>query len=142
MPRVRVSAVCLRGSRSEEPLPPVSLRLVTETITVRELIERSVAKQVETLARDCSEKLSASEKYFQLQYLSEAELLCRSMLGPKDSPAFFDTEHAILQALEGFRHHAFKIVVDGKAHTEIDERLRIHDGADISFIRVVPSVVH
>jgi len=109
---------------------------------VRELIERSVAKQVETLARDRPEHPSASEQCFQLQYLSEAELLCRSMLGSRDSPAFFDAEHAIVQALEGFRHHAFKIMVDGKAHTEIDERLRIHDGADISFVRVVPSVVH
>ena len=145
--QVQVSSVVFGSLTQELSLPPVTLSLVSERVTVAELIKRTVRKQINTLVE---EELVASQtvrKILERQYLTEADVArqaCEGRIRFNDSLqekyTSIDIDREIIRAYRGFEFGAFKVVVDGEMMDDLEDVVTLTPYGKVTFLRLVPLV--
>ncbi|NYH45305.1 hypothetical protein HNR22_005032 [Micromonospora jinlongensis] len=64
----------------------------------------------------------------------------RTFLEVAESGAQVDPEERTRVALEGFTRNRFVVLVDDRQVTALDEKVRLHAGSRVTFLKLVPLV--
>ncbi|MER7591051.1 hypothetical protein ABTW72_26295 [Micromonospora sp. NPDC127501] len=64
----------------------------------------------------------------------------RTFLEIAESGADVDPEERTLVALDAFRRNGFVVLVDDRQVTALDEKVRLHAGSRVTFLKLVPLV--
>lgn len=106
--------------------------LLSERVTVRELIRSRVCQEVQ-------EYNAKQPDYFRgLVIPSDAE---RTLNGPRlRKPRQIDWEAQLEEALAAFAQNGFLILIDDEQVTELDEIVAIKMGTTVTFLKLVPLV--
>jgi hypothetical protein len=112
--------------------PPVKLELVSERITVRQLIESRVRREVETINR------APGREFRTLVQPTEAELTLNGFKLRTPRPIDGDKQCAL--AFDAFEHNRFFLLVDDRQVERLDEEIVIGPDTEIGFFKLVPLV--
>ncbi|MDH5692857.1 MAG: hypothetical protein OEZ47_07115 [Gammaproteobacteria bacterium] len=115
-----------------EQINTVRLSLVSERLSVKELISRRVQQEVE-------------------QFNLKRPVCFKALVKPKDAEETtqgfrlavhhdLDWEIQVETAIEAFKQKCFFIMVNGKELSDLDDEVVITDTTEISFIRLMPIV--
>ena len=117
-----------RGERTHR----VQLKLVSERLTVRELIERRVEAEVER---------------FNLQRPINFKALVQPKDAEETAQGYRLRQHRDLdwreqadEAVKAFQEKCFFVMVDNKEIKELDQELTITDTTEIAFVKLMPIV--
>jgi len=112
--------------------PPITreLRLVSERITLRELLKRRIDEEVAALnaGRDEIRPLVAP---------TEQE---RRLNGEKPTRRSVDPERQLAAAVEAFERTRVVIIVDGRQALDLDEPIVVTPDTEVRFLKLVPLV--
>jgi hypothetical protein len=112
--------------------PPVKLELVSERVTVRELIESRVRREVEAINR------APGREFRTLVQPTDAE---RTLNGFKlRVPKPIDADAQCALAFEAFQKNRFFLLVDDRQVEKLDEEIVIGRDTEIGFFKLVPLV--
>ncbi len=122
----------LDGVNARPRQPVMQLRLVSERVTARELIERRVRQEVE-------EQNSKPLEYF------------RTLIRPTDAEETLngyrlrtrrqiDVEIQVARALEAFEANGFFLLADNRQLTDLDEMVTLTSTSTVTFLKLVPLV--
>ena len=108
------------------------LQLVSERITVRELIERRVTQEVEDYNR------SQPEYFHGLVQPTDAELVLNGYrLRQK---RMLDAAEQRARAVEAFQRAGFFLLVDGRQLDALDDEIAVRPDTEVRFVKLVPLV--
>ncbi len=114
---------------SGDLLAETVIRFPAEQVTVQQLIETRVRREVESWNAD------ADGEYKGLVELTEDEVLLN---GPKNRPGhMLDAGHQIARAIEAFEKSHFFLLVNDRQLTELDEKIVITPKTKVVFLRLV-----
>jgi len=116
-----------------EVIRETTLMLASETITVRDLIERRVRDEVAAFNR------------------SKAEQVFRGLVQPSDTeaslngyrlrkPRQLDADAQCEKALEAFQKNGFFMLADDRQVESLDEEIVVGPDVRVSFVKLVPLV--
>jgi hypothetical protein len=134
------------GKRPDElELGSVVLELLEETLTVRELITRTVEEQVHDLLLNRKLDAEQASRILDRHYLTEAEANSLAARGairyPAEKPQRrIDSQAEVRKALHAFQQGAYLVIVDGHQVDGLDEVLRLSATSKITFLRLTPLV--
>lgn len=145
---VEVRSRVVGGSPNDPVLAPVTLNLPEETITVAELIRRTVEEQVGELRARQYLDFEQARRTLDRQYLTAEEMVEQAEQGairPRPSrralhPRQVDPEAEVARALHAFEGGAYLILVDGRRVERLDEEIRFAPGTTVTFLRLMPLV--
>lgn len=127
------------------PLEPVFLELVSELITLRELIRRTVAQQIQELTITQRLDAAGTQAALARQYLSEDEVAAQAEAGRVKMPATEESlgprvnvEAEITKALRAFKAQRFFVFVGGRQVENLDEELDFAQQTQVTFLRLTP----
>lgn len=123
------------------PALTVSLSLANERISVRELLERTVAAQLHELLQEQRLEDEAAAKILARQYLTQAEIDQQAGEGVvrlEPAKGHLDLQREIQRALHGFQKRAFRVVVEGEMLNGLDDELVLTPNTRVTFLRLVP----
>lgn len=125
-------------------LAPVHLELVSERITVRELIRRTVTEQIRTLREVYHAEAETVHAALRNHYLSDSSLnhtrrpFFFRLLGRTQRRDHVDTESEIKKAWSAFERGRFKILFGGNMLIDLADELTLTQTSQITFLRIVP----
>lgn len=147
MLHINVASVVFGDAKSLDGLAEINFTHPFESISIRDLIARSVELQVDELidkrARTQAEVLAQLDK----QFLGDKELKAQAQSGKiaferprlkKDRP--IDVALEVERATKAFEAGYFKIFVNGTDHTDLDESVSYQDAMQVKFMRITPLV--
>ena len=114
------------------PTREFTLDLLTERITVRELIRSRVYQEVKDY------NLSLPEYFRGLVQPTETEATLNGYRLPKHRQIDWEKQYA--KALEAFHHNGFLILVDDQQVTDLDEEIVVAAKTAVTFMRLLPLV--
>jgi len=128
-----LAVTLLDETTSGEVVNKTTLRLVSERVSVRDLITQRIRDEV---ARFNQQK---KQTFFSgLVQPSDTE---KTLNGYKmKKPKLIDENKQLELALAAFGSNGFFLLVDDKQVEELDEVLTLHEHSTISFIKLVPLV--
>lgn len=143
---VAVTPIVLGNTANTLP-PPVAFHYHSETISVRDLIQRVVATQIQILQDQQSCSDSEIHKILARQYLADNEVHEQAASGVVKMPAAEiqnrhtpDSQREIQRALEGFEKGLFFITANGFQPDSLDQQLLLSNHSEILFLRLTPLV--
>ena len=110
-----------------------TLVLASETITVRELIERRVRQEV-----DAFNSREAGEVFHGLVQPTDTEASLNGYRLRK--PRLLDAEAQCAKALEAFEKNGFFMLADDRQVESLDEEIVVGPDVRVSFVKLVPLV--
>lgn len=114
------------------PKPVFKLRLVSEKMTARELIERRVEHEV------AAYNARPRRDYGGLVQPSDAE---QTLNGCRlKQPRRLDPKRQIRAALDAFEANGFFLLVDDRQVESLDDEVVLTDESTVSFVRLLPLV--
>ena len=117
---------------SGERLNSLTFDVLTEHLTVRELIRARVYQEVQ----DYNQKQQST--YHGLVQPTDSE---RALNGYRlRSPRQIDWNAQFALALEAFQRNGFFVLIDQHQAEDLDEQVVIQRGTEISFVKLVPLV--
>jgi hypothetical protein len=116
--------------RAREPV--IRLRLVSERVTARELIERRVRQEVEEF------KASKDEVFRGLVQPTAAEVALNGFKVPRQVQV--DADAQVASALRAFESNGFLLLIDDRQVESLDDVITLHESSGIAFIKLVPLV--
>lgn len=125
-----VAAVLDLGARRRPGGRRLTLQLASEHVTLREVITRAV--EIEVRRHEAREEAALGEL---LIALFGDDSTTVAAWGPPSS-LVAETE----RALQGFRDGSYRVLLDGRPVTALEERLVIGLRSEVSFVRVLPLV--
>jgi len=143
MLNVEVSTLVFGTGAGATSLPPVSLRLVSERVSAREIITRTVAEQIQALEELHKEDFASIYAALSQQYLSPDDLTNQAATGKvvlHREAARPRVELEVGRALRSFASKNFKIFLDGRELHKLDDEVTLIDGSSLTFVRLVPLV--
>ncbi|HXU00616.1 MAG TPA: hypothetical protein VN903_06465 [Polyangia bacterium] len=112
--------------------PAVKLELVSERITVRQLIESRVRREVDEINR------APAHEFRTLVQPSDAE---RTLNGFRlRTPKRIDADAQCALAFDAFEHNRFFLLVDDRQVERLDEEIVIGRDTEVGFFKLVPLV--
>ena len=119
---------------SGEELGTLRLELVSERITVRELIERRVRHEVEAF------NAKNEQGFFRgLVEPTDAERVLNGGVRLKKQRRL-DPDEQVAAALKGFESNGFFMLAEGRQMESLDEELFLTGEARVTFVKLVPLV--
>lgn len=122
---------------------PFELYLASERLTVRELIYRRVADEVDMIRRAAAQP--RDNRHRTRSFLirldpssAEARLNTGVSCPPGAPPPDLDAE--MTAAEEAFRNHHFIMLLDDRQLTDLNEEIAVTAGNELVFLRLVPLV--
>ena len=120
------------GINSRPREPAIKLRLVSERLTTRELIERRVRQEVE-------EFNASSHEYFRgLIKPTEAEETLNGYRFRKR--VVVDAGVQVQSAFRAFTSNGFMLLVDDQQIESLDQPLTLQESSRVTFVKLVPLV--
>jgi hypothetical protein len=116
-----------------ERTPALTLDVLTEQITVRELIRSRVYQEVQDYNR-------RSPAFFRGLVQPSGATRTSSGFRLRDQHATIDWKEQFAHALEAFERNGFFILVDGRHVEDLDEEVTLRAGSEVSFVRLVPLI--
>ena len=112
--------------------PPISreLRLVSERITLRELLKRRIDEEVAELnagGNDISPLVTPTEQE-------------RRLNGERPNRRAVDPERQLAAALEAFERNRFVVIVDHQQVLDLDQPIVVTATTEVRFLKLVPLV--
>lgn len=134
-------------AQKEHGFAPVKLELVSERISVRELISRAVSEQIKELTETQHAEAEVVRITLTRQYLTAKDVATQAETGRIRLPSerkreemSINLDQEIALALQGFSAQAFRVVVDGVAMDSLDEDIVLKPNTKITFLRLMPLV--
>lgn len=144
MPTIEVRT---KVTGAEAPLDPVFLELVSESITVRELIERAVSQQIHELTLKKRLDATAARAALARQYLSPEEVQAQAQEGRVKMPTVPDAQGPrvnekaeVEKAVRAFKAQRYFVFVGGRQAEDLDEELDFSQQTQVTFLRLTPLV--
>lgn len=134
------------GDAAGPGLAPVQLQWATERVSVRELIRRAVAAQIDALLLQQRAEAGLVQLALARQYLTAKDVAVQAEAGrirlptAAKSPPVLDVEAEIRKALHGFEQRAFRVLVDGETLDSLEDELVVAQASKIVFLRLMPLV--
>ncbi len=143
MINVSVTAEIFGNASAEQRVPNIQLKLASEQVTLREIIERAVQEQIDNMAQSELTKVQI-EKRLRNQYLNQEdidELATDGKVSYGSATTFpatplADTE--IKKAISAFERKKFKVFIDGEEVYDLAEGRALYEGCSINFVRLIP----
>jgi hypothetical protein len=142
MPTIEVRT---KVTGANAPLEPVFLELVSERITLRELIRRTVAQQIQELTITQRLDVATTQVALARQYLSEDEVAVQAEAGRVKMPSTEESqgprvnvEAEIKKALRAFTAQRFFVFAGGRQVENLDEELDFAQQTQVTFLRLTP----
>ena len=145
-------SVCVKSSvfgdgQSGADLPEVTLRLVSERVSLEELVTRAVREQIEALCDQYSGAADRITGQLRRQYLAAGDVAAGARTGKvalatghPDDPAELDVDAEAALAVEAFRRGEFRVFVDSEPVTSLTDILTVSDKTKVIFLRLVPLI--
>jgi hypothetical protein len=111
---------------------PVKLELVSERITVRQLIESRVRREVEAINQ------APGKEFHTLVQPTDAERTLNGFKLRKPKPIDADAQCAL--AFDAFKRNGFFLLVDDRQVEDLDEEIVIGADTEVGFFKLVPLV--
>jgi hypothetical protein len=119
-------------TNAQEREPAITLTLASETISVRELIERRVREEVEV-------------------FNSQKPELFRGLVQPTDTertlngyrfrkPKTLDWREQADAAVDAFENGRIYLLVDDRQFDQLDEQVAVTDRTEVVFLKLVPLI--
>lgn len=118
---------------SGEVVNTTSLKLISERVTVRELITERIRNEVEHFNRQKQKELFRG-----LVAPTDAEKQLNGYRLKKPRPISFEQQLAL--ALKAFEANGFFVLVDDRQVDELDAQVTLTEHSKVSFIKLVPLV--
>lgn len=139
MINVSVTSEIFGSVQPQDKIPSVILKLASEQITLKEIIERSVQEQIDCMKRK-EKSMAQIEKDLRNQYLSQEDI---DELASEGKVAYVSASEdkakfEALRALNAFRRKRFKVFIDGEEVQDLAEKRAIYEGCTINFVRLIP----
>lgn len=135
------------GAKPDAEAPSdIFLSLLEETITVAELIARTVDEQIRDLLLMRRVDAERAMAILNRQYLTDADIRAQAAQGAVKLPVHpdqqqtIDVEKAIRKAQDAFERGVYLIVVDGVQAESLDQTLHLHATSRANFVRLMPLV--
>lgn len=134
------------GARPEaEKLPDVFLDILEETLTVGELISRTVEEQIRDLTLTRRLEAEQARGILDRQYMTDADIRAQAARGAVKMPVHpnsqqIDVDEAIRKAKAAFERGVVLIVVDGVQAMSLDQVLHLHPTSRANFVRLTPLI--
>lgn len=134
------------GTRPEvETLPDVFLDILEETLSVGDLIARTVEEQVRDLTLTRRLDAEQARGILDRQYMTDSDVRAQASRGAVKMPVHpdsrpIDLDEAIRKAKAAFERGIVLIVVDGVQAESIDQMLHLHPTSRANFVRLTPLV--
>jgi hypothetical protein len=132
MPQIDVHDQTLSGKSTNH----LSVEILTEHITVRELIRSRVYQEVQDFNRRQQE--GATDRFLGLVQPTKVELALNG--GKPLAPRPIDWRIQFEAACEAFGRNGILILIDKHQPTELDERITLTAGSTVNFVKLVPLV--
>jgi hypothetical protein len=134
------------GARPDfEPVPDIFLDLLEETLTVGDLIARTVEEQIRDLLLNRRLDAERARAILDRQYLTDADVRAQAERGAIKFPINpddiqIDVDEAVRTARAAFQRGVVLIVVDGVQADSLDQTLHLHSTSRANFVRLTPLV--
>ncbi len=136
------------GSRDRlDCLPEIEFSLPVDSISMRDLIARTVELQIAELLDKRAQSNAQAQALLDKQFIGEDAIaeqakagkiaLKKAKLTP-DQP--IDIEREIGRAIDAFTAKRYKIFIDGRDCTELDECVSFKETVNVKFMRIMPLV--
>ena len=109
-----------------------TLRLASERVSAREIIERRVREEVAAYNQN------RSEHFYGLVQPADAERLLNGYRLKK--PHTIDADDQSKRAIEAFGHNGFLLLVNDLQIESLDDPIVLRDHTEVTFIKLVPLV--
>ncbi|MCO1335910.1 hypothetical protein MO867_16365 [Microbulbifer sp. OS29] len=139
---VKVKSEIFGITKPEAKIPEINLRLISEKITLKEVIERSVKEQIKAMQKI---SLTNTQIYDHLthQYLDDEkiqQLASTGKISIHKSSVNIDLEMETQRAVRAFTKNRFKVFIDGRELSNLNETHPLYDGCNVTFIRLIPLI--
>lgn len=141
---VEVKSTMFGSAAQKAALAPVHLELISERISVKDLIRRTVTEQIRTLKEVYHAETETVHAALRHHYLAESDLGEHSRFG------FFrllarpvnrfsvDLDSEIKKAWMAFERGRFKILFGGNLVVGLSDELTLTQTSQITFLRIMP----
>ncbi|MBC7793549.1 MAG: hypothetical protein H7Z43_07560 [Clostridia bacterium] len=131
------------GATEQEVALTVRISLASERISVRELLERTVAAQWHELLQGQRLGDEAAAQILARQYLTHAEIEQQAAkgsvrFGAAAGAVRVDLKCEVQRALRGFEKRTFRVVVNGEMFKGLDDELYLTPATKITCLRLAP----
>ena len=108
------------------------LEILSESITLRELIQRRIHEEVQEFNRN------QSDVFCGLIQPTEAERVLNGYRLKARRQLSWENQYA--KALDAFEHNGFFVIVDGQQVEQLDEIIPLRETSEVHFLKLVPLV--
>ena len=149
MLHINVASLRFGDGKTEATLPDVSLYIATDTISLRDLIARSVEQQINTLIDEQQKTASQAQIMLQQQYIDNDTLAEQVKYGKVAMPGNRELESIlheinvakeIERATHAFKAGQYKIYANGRECVDLNESIPLNEDMKINFVRLMPLV--
>lgn len=148
MVSVAVESVIVGTNTSNLPtFNTIELNLISERITVKDLIYRTVKQQIKHYLNIKKEEAQTVQKMFNRQYLSNSEIEKQAKEGTiqipsdtKQNPPAININRECQRAVQCFNGNVYKLLIDGETMEELEYEITLTPKSKIVFIRLMPLV--
>ena len=143
---VTVESIIFGDKNTKIPhFSPVILELVSENITARELIHRTVRKQIQINLEEKRNEVSVVQAMLNRQFLSNEDIEDQSAKGTIRYPTSeaskdhgLDVDHESKKAIDAFYSNTYKMLVGGVQIEDLDDVILLKHDTTVTFIRLMP----
>lgn len=141
---VNVSSLCF--GVDEKGIEPIHFTSEVDVITVRELITRTVKKQLDALQKEHSIATKRIKASLERQYLSDEEI---ALMAKKGSVYLEEqnkgieakkVKNEVSRALIAFREKKFFITIKGDQPEQLDDNVALMKNTEVLFLRLMPLI--
>ena len=145
MLHINVASVIFADPTQENGLPELNFTLANSSFSLHELIARSVENQVHDLLDDHQRTHHEARAILDRHFLAADEVRTQATTGKVAMPAVpkemkIEPETEVQRALRAFRNGQFKVFINGREYTDLDEQLTYDDAIKVKFLRIMPLV--
>ncbi len=138
---INVSTQVFGDINSQASIPDVTLRLVSQQLTAKEIIANAVKEQLKHLLKEQVEYQSIRSR-LNTSYLNEQQIQQMAETGKvalaSEDKKEISLEQEISRVLTAFKNHRFKMFIDGNEIRTLEDLCIITEGSKVKFIRLIP----
>ncbi len=138
---INVSTLVFGKEGNQNPLPEVTLKLVSQQLSAKEIIVEAVKEQLSSLLKE-QRDYQAIRNRFDSQYLNEHDIKQQAESGKialdNEEKGEISLDREIERVLTAFNNKRFKMFVDGDEIQELEELCVITEGTKVNFVRLIP----
>ncbi|MEO8392643.1 MAG: hypothetical protein ABI700_06590 [Chloroflexota bacterium] len=146
MVKIEVRTRIVGCANADAKPPTIAIELLEESLTVQDLITRTIKEQVHDLL--INRKIDAENilRMLDRQYLIDADVQREARRGAVKVPSTrlhplaINIEAEVERALRGFEQKAYLMVVDGEQPDSLTDVITLRPTSKITFLRLTPLV--